>query len=82
MTGKWTKPITLKVPTAQKYHTIYSTADAAFVLMHLWPSPTGPKHLRAREVCLAVLSGEMPPNEARKAFLAAADEAKVFIYEK
>jgi hypothetical protein len=61
-------------------NTIYvveRVAQAADILLNRWPAHTGRKHMAARRVCLNVLSGQEDAASARKAFVAAADEADI-----
>ena len=78
-TGAWDRPVTYETTKVGLYRTITTTADAAHVLLTDWPIKEGEALARARETCLAVLEGRKPADAARKAFLAAAKEAGVFI---
>lgn len=78
-TGRWNNPVTFETLTLGVYRTISSAAEAARVLLDEWPVDEGAAFLVAKANCLAVLAGEMDPEEARQAFLLAAEEADVFI---
>jgi hypothetical protein len=54
---------------------------AACLLDEKWPKPRGPKSRAAAEACLQALAGEILPEAARQAFIAAAREAGVLIGE-
>jgi len=58
---------------------VRSTAEAAKYLLYHWPIGGGRKHLAARKACLDVLEGLKAANVARKAFVAAADEADILV---
>ncbi|KQS79060.1 hypothetical protein ASG25_10770 [Rhizobium sp. Leaf384] len=76
---RWTKPVTFEENSRGRYRTIGSTEEAARVLMERWPVQTGKAYRKACEVMLAVLEGRREQGVARLAFLAAADEANVYI---
>lgn len=48
---------------------------AAEVLLYHWPATAGPKHLAAREACLAALAGTGSAEDARQALVEAGEEA-------
>lgn len=78
-TGRWDEPVTFETQRLGRYRTISSTAEAARVLLEDWPAKEGKALKRAKAACIAVLAGTKDPEAARKAFLQAAAEAKVFI---
>lgn len=78
-TGRWNEPITFETQNLGQYRTIASAAEAARVLLEDWPVEGGIEYLRAKAVCLTVLSGEVEPDLSREAFLRAAEEAGVFV---
>jgi hypothetical protein len=56
--------------------------EAAEILVSShWPKPRGPRHREAAEACLQALAGEINPEIARLAFMAAAHEAGILIGE-
>jgi Protein of unknown function (DUF982) len=60
-----------------------SVQEAAEILVAShWPQPRGPRHREAATACLQVLAGEINPEIARLAFMAAAHEAGILIGEK
>lgn len=77
--GYWNRPITLETMTLGMYRTISSTAEAARVLLDDWPVDEGASFLSAKSLCLAALEGVIDHEEARQAFLKAAEEAGVFV---
>ena len=59
--------------------TIINPEEATRYLTTMWPAAPGPKHSRARQVCLAVLKGRRQADEARAAFIEALDEASFHV---
>jgi Protein of unknown function (DUF982) len=59
-----------------------SVQEAAEILVSShWPKPRGPRHREAATACLQALAGEINPEIARLAFMAAAHEAGILIGE-
>jgi hypothetical protein len=58
---------------------IASTLEAAEFLLLRWPNEGGQAHLHARIACIAVLDGRASPEQAREAFVAAAQEAGILV---
>jgi len=79
MSGRWSEGVELNIDRFNVYRTIYTTADAAYYLLHKWPVESGKECSRARRVCLAVLEGRRPADDAREAFVAAAKEAGLYV---
>lgn len=79
---RWSRPVTFEENVRGSYRTIISTKEASRILLTKWPTVSGREYRRAQQVCLDVLDGKKPPSEARKAFLDAAKEARVFIREQ
>jgi len=79
--GYWTRPVTFETMTLGMYRTISSTAEAARVLLEDWPVDEGSAWDTAQRKCLAALEGGIDHEEARQAFLKAAEEAGVFVRE-
>ena len=77
--GYWKRPVTFETMTLGMYRTISSTAEAARVLLDDWPVDEGTAWSRAQQKCLAALEGGVDHEEARQAFLKAAEEAGVFV---
>ncbi|MCW5706752.1 DUF982 domain-containing protein [Shinella sp.] len=77
--GYWDEPVTIETLTLGRYQSVTSAAEAARILLEEWPVDEGEAYLAAKTACLAVLAGEAEPVTARDAFLAAADEAGVFV---
>lgn len=77
--GYWKRPVTFETMTLGMYRSISSTAEAARVLLDDWPVDEGAAWEVAQRKCLAALEGEIDHEEARQAFLLAAEEADVFV---
>jgi hypothetical protein len=77
---RWTKTVTVETAKLGKHRVIASTEEAARFLLTEWPvSDTGPAHLNARFACIDVLDDVQPPEVARDAFVAAAEEADILV---
>jgi hypothetical protein len=76
----WKREVQLDMLGRRKnFRRVRSTEDAANVLLNIWPRARGKYLQKARLACLHALLGEIPAEEAREAFIAAADEAKIFV---
>jgi hypothetical protein len=78
MTTDTFTPVTIDTGLG-RYRTIANVDAAARYMLDSWPEVPGPLHLRARRICLEVLAGERPPDDARLAFIEALDEAEIWI---
>ena len=72
------EPLSFEVGLA-RFRTINTVEQAGRYLLEDWPEVPGPLHLRARQVCLQALQGEREPSKARAAFIAALEEAEIFV---
>jgi len=77
--GRWDEPITFETQKLGVYRTIASADEAARAILTDWPVHSGHAFMKAQKACLAVLEGREAPEAAREAFLAAAEEAGVFV---
>jgi hypothetical protein len=73
------RPVTVQTGRLDRERVVTSTRDAAAVLLKDWPLADSVKRTRAMAACLSVIRGEKPPHVARRAFVAAAREAKVLV---
>lgn len=73
------RPVVVQTGRLDRERVIASTRDAAAVLLKDWPLPDSRMRARAMAACLGVIRGEKPPYVARRAFVAAAREAKVLV---
>ncbi|WP_371077361.1 MULTISPECIES: DUF982 domain-containing protein [unclassified Sinorhizobium] len=65
-----------------EWRDIGNTADVALWLMQEWRGdPDGEAYQTALKVCLWVLDGQLPADDAREAFKAALKEAGLFFRE-
>jgi Protein of unknown function (DUF982) len=71
------RPVSIEIKPG-KYRTISSVQDAAELVLS-WPQ--GRKRLAAMAECLAALEGPGLPEKVRQCFIAAAEEAGVFVRE-
>ncbi len=72
---RWDKAVEIELGRTGQIRRVTSTQEAAEILLTKWPIKGGRMHLAARLACLDVLEGVQPPEYAREAFIAAADEA-------
>ncbi|KAB1087875.1 DUF982 domain-containing protein [Neorhizobium galegae] len=80
MRGVWSEPVEIELGSIGSYRVISDTEQAAEALLFRWPVDKGKAFTSAKRVCLAVLEGENETFEdARNAFLAAAEEADVSV---
>lgn len=77
--GYWDEPVTMETLTLGRYQSVSSAAEAALILLDEWPVAEGKAFLAAQSACLMAMEGTATPDEARTAFLAAADEAGVYV---
>ncbi|PST19735.1 DUF982 domain-containing protein [Rhizobium sp. JAB6] len=61
---------------------IDTTQAASWALIADWPLEEAPALDRALTVCADVISGKRTPEDARRAFIAAVEEAKIPIKEQ
>ncbi|MEI8696922.1 DUF982 domain-containing protein [Mesorhizobium sp. ISC15] len=76
---RWKSDVRVELGGRDNRINIPSTRAAAECLLRIWPTDWGPRHKKAREVCIAVLKGEQPPRFARQAFVEAAREAEILV---
>jgi hypothetical protein len=74
-------PVTVETTQNGRMFTVTRTGQAADFLMHNWPGKKGPKHRAALQALMDVMEERKVVAVARKAFTAAAKEAKVFVRE-
>jgi hypothetical protein len=77
----WTKPITIETRNIGRYVTINSTERAAEYMLQDWPGEANGKAFGAAKLMLVdAHKGKATTDEARLAFLAAAEEARIFLF--
>ncbi|TKT80005.1 DUF982 domain-containing protein [Aquamicrobium sp. LC103] len=73
--GDFDKPVRVEIGAREL--DVYSTLQAAEMLMYDWPIGETGARMEARMTCMKVLGGSEPPETARKAFTKAAKEADI-----
>lgn len=79
-TDGWTAPIHVEDPDTGREATIGNTEQAKDVLDHAWPAYHGSRYERAERACEEALAGQATPEDARRAFIAAAVEAHLHLH--
>ena len=74
----WNPAITVEDETGLR-RTVKTVGEAQAVLHGNWPDTSGSRYRLAETACEEALHGEVEPNEARKAFIAAAIEAHLHL---
>lgn len=77
MEKPWAKSVTIDFGGEAGTVTISNTTQASWALIEDWPLDEAPALDRALDICSQVIEGRMKPEEARKAFIAAAMEAEL-----
>ncbi|AZN73002.1 DUF982 domain-containing protein [Georhizobium profundi] len=75
-------PIIVKVDAAGTLLTLKTARDTSEFLLNQWPGKRTEKHRAAIQACSDVVNAGKPPMGARRAFVAAAREAGVFVDPK
>jgi hypothetical protein len=79
MHSLWTKPVIVSLGEPPAEATIETTQGAAWAMIEDWPTEDGTALDRALAVCAAVDAGKKKPEEARQAFVEAAEEAGILV---
>lgn len=75
MDTKWTKPVLVALEEPGNYTSIETTQAASWAMIEDWPVEEGDALDHALLVFAAVGAGKKKPEDARRAFIAAALEA-------
>ncbi|MGV2065425.1 DUF982 domain-containing protein [Agrobacterium sp. 22-226-1] len=75
MNTRWQKPVLIAFETPGDYTSIDTTQAASWALIEDWPIEDGDALDKVLLICAAVDAGRKKPEDARKAFIAAAIEA-------
>jgi len=75
-------PVTVKAVTSGPDLVLRTAHEATQYLLGSWPVKRGPKHREALQACNDAVTGSKPAMVARRAFIAAAREASVFVSDK
>lgn len=76
--SKWKMPVDLMLD-GTNHQTVHGPYAAAMLLMISWRAGDAPERERAERMCLEAVEGRIEVEDARKAFLAAVDEAGLTI---
>lgn len=79
MHRKWSKPVLVALEEPGNYISIETTQAASWAMIEDWPVEDGDALDQALLVCAAVGAGKKKPEDARRAFIAAAVEAGIDI---
>jgi hypothetical protein len=80
--GLWSEGIYMELGRLGEFRVVGSTREALNILFNRWPEKGGDAHRYAISICSAVLDGELPPDEARHAFILAVEETERFITDR
>lgn len=80
--NRFETPVTVKAATPGPDSLVRTAREATEYLLKAWPGKRGPKHREALQACHDALNGDKPAMVARRAFIAAAREASVFVSDK
>lgn len=75
-------PVTVRSGAADTNLALNSAREASDFLLSNWTGKRTPKHRAALQACHDAIAGEKPVMNARRAFIAAAREADVFVSDK
>lgn len=81
MQAPWSKPVTVVIGEPAEAVAIATTQAASWAMIEDWPEEDGEALDHALLVCADVVKGKRTPEEARKAFIAAALEAGLDVTE-
>jgi ElaB/YqjD/DUF883 family membrane-anchored ribosome-binding protein len=74
-------PLAVETEKAGQYRIVRTLTEAADMLLNRWPEQKGQKHRKALSAIMDAIEERTPAVAARKAFVAAAKEADVFVRE-
>lgn len=73
------QPVVVQTGRIDRTRVIADTRSAAEILVRHWRWAETPRYQRAAKACLDVMKGAKPPHIARRAFIAAAREARILV---
>lgn len=76
MSIEWKKLVYIRIGRGQP-DIVTGPGDAFAALNNRWPAEHGPHYQDAKRICSMAAAGDLPAEEAREAFIAAALEASV-----
>ncbi|MGV3548791.1 DUF982 domain-containing protein [Rhizobium sp.] len=77
MNGNWSKGVTLALEGPGKFTTIRNMQEASWALIEDWPTEDGAALDHVLLVIEAAMKGKKTPEDVRRAFIAAAHEARI-----
>ncbi|WEX75110.1 DUF982 domain-containing protein [Sinorhizobium numidicum] len=77
MTDVWGDCVIIQLPNPNGVEIVWTPAHAARLLSECWPVEYGAAYSTALNVCTDAMMGTSPREQARDAFIAAVDEAKI-----
>ncbi|TCV69408.1 uncharacterized protein DUF982 [Neorhizobium sp. R1-B] len=77
----WAIPVSVELHGAGDHDLIFCTRDAANCLLEDWPVDDGEHFHQALRTFMLVLDGKAEPEDARDAFVAAAEEAGLVVID-
>ena len=80
--NRFETPVTVKSAVPGENIMLQTAREANDYLLNSWTGKRGPKHREALQACSDVIAGSKPAMTARRAFIAAAREASVFVSDK
>jgi hypothetical protein len=75
----WSDKVFLQLKPGSGFVSVSNTRAAFNLLTTRWPVTSGKSFWAAQEICLAALDSRTPHDDARRAFIAAAREAKITV---
>lgn len=75
-------PVTVKSRSTGSDEFLHGPVEAMDFLLKEWPAKKGPKHRAAVQACHDAIDGGRPTSISRKALVAAAREADIFVSDK
>ncbi|MGY5811988.1 DUF982 domain-containing protein [Rhizobium sp. LEGMi198b] len=79
----WNEDVTIQTRIVGRGVTINSTERAAEYMLNEWPrEQRGEAFHAAKLVLIGALEGKVSVDDARRAFIAAANEANIFVFER
>lgn len=79
MSKSWKNPVLISIGEPPVETAIDGVQAASWAMIEDWPLDEGPALDRALLVCASVADGKRKPEDARTAFVAAAEEARILV---
>jgi len=76
MTISWDRPVELYFADSNKV-TVNGPKEALDYLLAMWPTEQGDVYLNSKNACMEAIEGVVPVEQARQAFVAAAEKAGI-----